>query len=70
VQRLIGGSPATYSYDRADHGSSDPASPWTREGWVADLEAWLAALRVPAPYLLVGHSLGCHIVRVCRLPLR
>jgi pimeloyl-ACP methyl ester carboxylesterase len=64
VQELAGESPATYSYDRAGHGLSDPAGPWTLEGWVADLEAWLAAARVPVPYLLVGHSLGCHVVRV------
>jgi pimeloyl-ACP methyl ester carboxylesterase len=64
VQEMAGEFTATYSYDRAGHGSSDLSEPWTLDGWVADLEAWLAAGRVPPPYLLVGHSLGGHIVRV------
>jgi pimeloyl-ACP methyl ester carboxylesterase len=54
---------ATYSYDRAGHGSSDPCDPWSLEGCIADLEAWLAAAQVPGPYLLVGHSYGGHIAR-------
>jgi pimeloyl-ACP methyl ester carboxylesterase len=33
------------------------------ERWLADLEGWLSVGQVPAPYLLVGHSLGGHIVR-------
>src|SRR5450432_880350 len=56
VQELAGELAATCSYDRAGHGSSDPGDPWTLDGWVADLEAWLAAARIPPPYLLVGHS--------------
>lgn len=63
VQEQAGEFTATYSYDRAGHGSSDPGEPWTLDGWVADLEAWLTAARVPPPYLLVGHSLGGHIAR-------
>ncbi|HEX5114825.1 MAG TPA: hypothetical protein VFW65_06480 [Pseudonocardiaceae bacterium] len=30
---------------------------------MADLEAWLSAAAVPPPYVLVGHSLGGHVVR-------
>jgi pimeloyl-ACP methyl ester carboxylesterase len=63
VQELAGEFAVTYSYDRAGHGSSDPGEPWSLEGWLADLEAWLPAARVAPPYLLVGHSLGGHIVR-------
>src|ERR1700689_2030209 len=56
VQELAGKFTATYSHDRAGHGSSDPCDPWSLEGCIADLEAWLAAAQVPGPYLLVGHS--------------
>ena len=63
VQERVSLVTACYSYDRADHGASDPAGPWTLAGWRADLEAWLAALAVSPPYVLVGHSLGGHIVR-------
>lgn len=63
VQEQAGEFTATYSYDRAGHGASDPGAPWSLDGWVADLEAWLRAGPVPPPYLLVGHSLGGHIVR-------
>lgn len=63
VQELAGEFTTTYSYDRAGHGSSDPGDPWSLEGWVADLEAWLAAAQVPVPYLLVGHSYGGYVVR-------
>jgi pimeloyl-ACP methyl ester carboxylesterase len=64
VQGMAGEFAVTYSYDRAGHGSSDPGSgPWSLESWLADLEAWLSAGRVTPPYLLVGHSLGGHIVR-------
>jgi pimeloyl-ACP methyl ester carboxylesterase len=63
VQELVGNVTSIYSYDRAGHGSSDPGEPWTLASWVADLEAWLSAAVVPPPYVLVGHSLGGHIVR-------
>jgi pimeloyl-ACP methyl ester carboxylesterase len=63
VQERVASRTAVYSYDRAGHGSSDPGEPWTLDSWVADLERWLAAAAVPPPYVLVGHSLGGHIVR-------
>jgi pimeloyl-ACP methyl ester carboxylesterase len=63
VQESAGEFTATYSYDRAGHGQSEPNDPWSLESWVADLEAWLLAGQVPPPYLLVGHSLGGHVVR-------
>jgi pimeloyl-ACP methyl ester carboxylesterase len=63
VQELAGEFAVTYSYDRAGHGLSDPGDPWSLESSLADLEACLPAGRVMPPYLLVGHSLGGHIVR-------
>jgi pimeloyl-ACP methyl ester carboxylesterase len=63
VQEQVGEVTATFSYDRAGHGASDPNGPWSLEGWLADLEAWLAVAAVPPPYLLVGHSVGAHVVR-------
>lgn len=62
VQERVGDVTATYSYDRAGHGTSDPAGPWSLAAWVADLEHWLAMLAGP-PYVLVGHSIGAHVVR-------
>jgi pimeloyl-ACP methyl ester carboxylesterase len=64
VQRQVGLVTTTYSYDRAGEGSSDAVDSWSVHGWVADLEAWLAALHLTGPYVLVGHSLGGHVVRV------
>jgi pimeloyl-ACP methyl ester carboxylesterase len=52
------------TYDRAGYLWSDPASgPRSIEDRVADLHAVLLAGAVPAPYVLVGHSLGGLIVR-------
>jgi len=63
VQERVASVTASYSYDRAGHGSSDPAGPWSFEAWVADLESWVAELRVAPPYVLAGHSFGGHIIR-------
>jgi pimeloyl-ACP methyl ester carboxylesterase len=63
VQALSGNITATYGYDRAGHGLSDGAGPWSLEAWLADLEAWLRVLPVPGPYLLVAHSYGGYIAR-------
>jgi pimeloyl-ACP methyl ester carboxylesterase len=63
VQGQVADLTTTYSYDRAGLGSSDPSGPWSLASWVADLEAWLAAAQAGPPYLLVGHSLGGHVVR-------
>ena len=47
------------AYDRAGMGFSDP-SPEPRDGIAiaSDLEKLLAAAKVPAPYVLVGHSMA------------
>jgi pimeloyl-ACP methyl ester carboxylesterase len=63
VQERVARVTACYSYDRADHGASDWAGPWSFEAWVTDLDAWVAELAVPPPYVLAGHSFGGHIVR-------
>jgi pimeloyl-ACP methyl ester carboxylesterase len=52
------------SYDRAGLGWSDPApGPRTIDDRAADLHALLVAAKLPAPYVLVGHSYGGYIVR-------
>ncbi len=46
-------------YDRAGLGQSDPGPrPRSAQTSVDDLRALLTALRVPPPYVLVGHSFG------------
>lgn len=53
------------SYDRANTGSSDSISkPRTIEQIVADLHNLLTNAKVPAPYVLVGHSFGGMNVRM------
>jgi pimeloyl-ACP methyl ester carboxylesterase len=53
-------------YDRLGLGRSDPAPPGVRtvQDSVADLHALLGAAGVPAPYVLVGHSLGGLVARL------
>ena len=52
-------------YDRAGEGWSDPGPfPRTSEAMARDLHALLQAAGVPAPYVLVGHSLGGMNARV------
>lgn len=47
------------TYDRAGRGGSSPAPlPRTSGQIVADLRTVLAALALPPPYILVGHSFG------------
>ena len=52
-------------YDRAEVGPSDPPSHWRRtpDVMAADLYALLAAAGIPAPYVLVGHSIGGIVAR-------
>jgi pimeloyl-ACP methyl ester carboxylesterase len=67
VERAIAPSTRVCSYDRANTagGASDPApTPRTGLDAVADLHALLTAAAVPGPYVLVGHSLGGHVVRL------
>jgi pimeloyl-ACP methyl ester carboxylesterase len=52
-------------YDRAEIGWSDPPPHWRRKPDImaADLHALLCASGIPAPYILVGHSIGGIIAR-------
>lgn len=62
VQRLLP-EVTTWSYDRAGEGASPGNGDWSLEASTRDLREWLAAADVKGPVVLVGHSLGCHIVR-------
>lgn len=64
VQDAIAASNMTCTYDRASVGASDPG-PLPRDAAAVadDLDAMLAAAKIPAPYVFVGHSLGSYHVR-------
>jgi pimeloyl-ACP methyl ester carboxylesterase len=52
------------AYDRPGLGDSTPsAAPATLDHIVSDMKALLGRLGVPPPYVLVGHSMGGHIIR-------
>lgn len=63
VQQALPERFTSWSYDRAGEGASPSNGDWRLEDCVDDLHAWLSAAEVPLPVVLVGHSLGCHIVR-------
>jgi pimeloyl-ACP methyl ester carboxylesterase len=61
VQREVAGLTRVCRFDRAGRGQSDPApttTPRTCADMVTDLRALLHNAGVPAPYVLVGNSLG------------
>jgi pimeloyl-ACP methyl ester carboxylesterase len=59
VQLELAGLTRVCRFDRAGRGSSDPApTPRTCADMVADLRALLHNASIPAPYVLVGNSLG------------
>jgi pimeloyl-ACP methyl ester carboxylesterase len=60
VQQEIGGLTRVCRFDRAGRGKSEPAptTPRTCADMVADLRALLRNAGIPAPYVLVGNSLG------------
>ena len=65
VQREVERRTHVCRYDRANRGRSDPApKPRSALDAVNDLHALLIAAKIPAPYVLVGHSLGGIIVRL------
>jgi len=67
-ERLAAKGLRSVAYDRAGLGHSDPG-PKPRDGRaiVADLAALLRELNEPAPYVLVGHSMGGLMVRLYAL---
>jgi pimeloyl-ACP methyl ester carboxylesterase len=61
IQQEIAGLTRVCLFDRAGRGKSDPApttTPRTCADMVADLRALLHNASIPAPYVLVGNSLG------------
>jgi pimeloyl-ACP methyl ester carboxylesterase len=55
----------TYSYDRPGFGwSAPPGRKCTLPEMSDDVHALVTALKIPAPYVLVGHSYGALILRV------
>lgn len=56
---------SVYSYDRAGLGWSTPSRDNCQISTMADeLHEWMSALRIPKPYVLVGHSFGAYVLRV------
>lgn len=65
LQPRIAQIATTLSYDRAGLGWSDPAcGRFDGEQMLSDLTALLDRLKLPEPYLLVGHSYGGLLVRL------
>lgn len=54
-----------YSYDRAGLGWSSATGRQCRLSQMADeLREWIEAMRVPAPYVLAGHSYAAYVLRL------
>src|SRR5688500_12192792 len=66
VQSQVAGFVRVCLYSRANVGRSDPVPAPVRTGGnvIADLHTLLQNAKVPAPYVLVGHSLGGIYVRM------
>jgi pimeloyl-ACP methyl ester carboxylesterase len=59
IQRTLEGETRVCTFDRPGYGWSSPApTPRDAENVVEELRALLSAASIPAPYVLVGHSLG------------
>ena len=64
VQEEIAKTNMACTYDRASVGASDPGPlPRDAAAIADDMDAMLATAKIPAPYILVGHSLGSYHVR-------
>ena len=68
VQKEMGQTTRVCSYDRAGMGWSDPGPQPRTPGQIAcELHTLLAKAGIPAPYVLVGHSVGGKNVRMFAL---
>lgn len=64
LQRALANHTRVLAYDRPGLGySSENREPRTLDIISRDLEDLLEAMQVPPPYILVGHSLGGHVIR-------
>jgi len=64
IQTRISANYKTISYDRKGLGESQATdAPRTIENMVKDLDILISQNKIDAPIILVGHSLGGHIVR-------
>lgn len=64
VEELLRGQMRVVSYDRAGLGYSPAAStPRTLDNLIAELNLLVEAARVPAPFILAGHSFGGLLAR-------
>ena len=64
VWQETGKSTLSCTYDRAGLGLSDPGPlPRDTTAVANDIDALLTAAKIPAPYILVGHSLGSYHIR-------
>jgi pimeloyl-ACP methyl ester carboxylesterase len=65
IQPLVATSTRVCAYDRSGYGWSDAASgPRTSYAIAQELRQLLSSARIPAPYVLVGHSFGGFNVRL------
>jgi pimeloyl-ACP methyl ester carboxylesterase len=65
VQKTLAPRVRTCAYDRAGLGwSEDGPAPRTMRQEVRELHALLAAAKIPAPYVMTGHSIGGVLVRL------
>ena len=65
VQKALAPRVRTCAYDRAGLGwSQDGPEPRTVKQEVRELHALLAAAKIPAPYVMTGHSIGGVLVRL------
>jgi pimeloyl-ACP methyl ester carboxylesterase len=65
LQRLLAATHRVYFYDRAGYDRSEPSphNPFTAQHAATELHTLLDTIRVPPPYILVGHSYGGIVAR-------
>lgn len=64
IQPQLATQTATYSYDRAGLGwSASQGSHCSLEALAINLHELMDVLKVPRPFILVGHSFGCYVAR-------